>query len=181
MRKGIVLLLTVLLVGCQASLPKDAFKPEKNALALRALQTRSFHTTNEKKILSASALALQDMGFTLDESETKLGLIVASKEADATDHFQTALMTTSLILGALSGSPSSADYGRLDDIQRVKASLVTHVNPSTKSTLTRVTFQRVIWNKNKQVSRVENLNDQTLYQDFFEKISKSTFLEEHQI
>ncbi len=177
----IMVVCSTFLFGCQAHLPPDVFKPNKNALATRALQTRSFGTTNEKKILSASAAAFQDMGFTIDESETKLGLIVASKSADATNHMHTALVTTSILLSALSGTTSSANYGDLDDIQKMKASLVTHVNKAKNATFVRVTFQRVVWNNNKQISRVENINDPTLYQNFFEKISKSTFLEDHEI
>jgi hypothetical protein len=55
-----------------------------------------------------------------------LGLIVASKEADATDNRQVALATAGLLLGAMSGSVSSNYYNDLDHIQKIGASLVTY-------------------------------------------------------
>lgn len=176
-----VFLLGLGLCGCQSSVPKGILKPNATALETRFLQSRSFDTNNENSILSASASALQDMGFTIDESETKLGLIVASKNADATDKAQVALATTSMILGALSGSYSSSTYGDLDDIQKVRASLVTHANPKQKNVHVRITFQRIVWNKNKQICKMETLNDKKLYQGFFDHLSKAVFLEDHQI
>ena len=169
------------LSGCQTSIPKGVLKPDTTALEKRSLQSRTYDTTNENSILSASASALQDMGFTIDESETKLGLIVASKNADATDKAQVALATTSMVLSALTGSYNSNTYGNLDDVQKVRAALVTHTNPKQKNAQVRITFQRIIWNKNKQISKMETLNDQKLYQGFFDRLSKAVFLEDHHI
>ncbi len=184
MRKKLTLVLVAAIVGlqgCQPSIPKDVLKPDANVLAMRSLQTRSYDTLDEKNILSASAAALQDMGFTLEESETKLGLIVAGKEADATNKGQVALATASLLTAVLAGGSAAIDYGELDDVQKVRAALVTHVNLKQKKTFVRLTFQRIVWNKNKQISRMETLNDSKLYQGFFERLSKAVFLEEHQI
>ena len=50
-------------------------------LAQRQLQTRRFDTTDEQKILKTCAALLQDTGFTIDESEAKLGIMIASKGA----------------------------------------------------------------------------------------------------
>lgn len=41
----------------------------------------------------------------------------------------------------------------------------------------RVTFQRVIYNAQGKVTKAEQINDQKIYQQFFEKLSKSVFLE----
>lgn len=173
--------LVTLLIGCQSGPPKDVLKTPENALQMRSLQCRGYDTRDEKKILSASAAALQDMGFTLEDSETKLGLVVAVKDADATNKAQVALAATTMVLGALSGSVSTASYGDLDDVQKVRASLVTMPGSKNKDTVIRITFQRVVWNKNKQITRMETLEDPKLYQGFFDRLSKSVFLEEHQI
>ena len=79
------------LQGC-GGIPKDALSMNKTTLEDRRLQTRLFDTSDEGKILSASAGVLQDLGFNLDESETDLGLIVVSKERDATEAGQVVLM-----------------------------------------------------------------------------------------
>lgn len=175
-------LLSCVLTGCQPAPRPSLLKAPDNALKMRSLQCRGYDTRDEKKILQASASALLDMGFNIEESETKLGLVVASKEADATDKAQVAFVTTGLVLGALSGSHvSTAAYGDLDDVQKVRASLVTTPGSGKKDTQVRITLQRIVWNKNRQISRMETLQDPRLYQGFFDRLSKSVFLEEHQI
>ena len=79
-----------LLSGCQ-SIPKEALILSPTTLQERDQQSRYFDTQDEETILSASAGVLQDLGFTLDESETRLGFIVASKERDATNAGQVAV------------------------------------------------------------------------------------------
>ena len=184
MKKITVIVLAMTLIGLQAcapSVPKDVLKPDGSVLAKRSVQTRRFATQDEKKILSASAAALQDMGFSLENSETKLGLIVAAKDADATNKGQVALATAGLICGVLAGNVDTRLYKDLDDVQKVRASLVTHINPENKSTFVRITFQRVVWSKDKRINRMETLDDPRLYQGFYDRLSKSVFLEDHQI
>lgn len=175
------LILGIGLAGCQEPVPKDVLKPNISALQTRSFQSRSFDTLDEKLLLSASAGALQDIGFTIDDSETKLGIIVASKDADATNKTQLALATTGMVLGVLAGSYDSRHYQSLDDVQKIRASLVTHRNIQQKKTIVRVTFQRIVWNKNKQINKRETLNDFKLYQGFYDRLSKAVFLEDHQI
>jgi len=45
----------------------------------------------------------------------------------------------------------------------------------------RATFQRVVWNSYGQLNRLEGLKDPELYKQFFEKLSKSVFLEAQKI
>ncbi|MCH8926584.1 MAG: hypothetical protein IH924_10715, partial [Proteobacteria bacterium] len=75
----------LVVAGCQQKIPKEALQLTQESLAQRQAQTRRFDTTDEAMLLSASAAVLQDLGFNLDESETKLGLVVASKNRDATE------------------------------------------------------------------------------------------------
>jgi len=80
----------LLLVGCQETIPKEALQLTQESLEQRQLQTRRFDTSDEDSLLSASVGVLQDLGFNLDESETRLGVIVASKDRDATEAGQVA-------------------------------------------------------------------------------------------
>lgn len=75
-------------------------------LQQRQVLTRRFETMNEAELLSASAAVLQDLGFTIDESETSVGLIVASKDRDATDAGQVA---ASIVMAVLLGVHVPAD------------------------------------------------------------------------
>ena len=171
--------LTIAIVGC-ASIPKDFLKLSPNSLEKRQLQTRQYDTIDEELIISSCAGVLQDLGFMLEESETKLGLIVASKDRDATNAGQVALATLSVILSALGGSSSNA-YETIDDVQKIRASVVTKPSLDGSKMVVRVTFQRIVWNKRGDISRMETIDDSKLYQGFFERLSKSIFLEAQKI
>ncbi|MCX8488432.1 MAG: hypothetical protein ORN22_04925, partial [Opitutales bacterium] len=45
----------------------------------------------------------------------------------------------------------------------------------------RATFQRAVWNSYGQLTRLEGMSEPELYQQFFEKLSKSVFLEAQKI
>jgi len=173
-------ILCLYITGCATTYPKNFLALSEDSLKMRQLQMRQFETINEKEIISASAGVLQDMGFTLDDSETKLGLVVASKDRDATDAGQVALATTSVILSALGGMRSDA-FNYIDKVQKIRASIVSRLNAEGNKTVVRVTFQRIVWNNIGNISKMETLNDPALYQGFFDKLSRSVFLEEQKI
>ena len=90
--------------GCRSY--NHYYKLDEQYLARRQLETRSYGTQNEEMLLIASARVLQDLGFTLDESETKLGLITANKDREATSFGQIIGMA---FLSALTGAPHTED------------------------------------------------------------------------
>lgn len=159
--------------GC-GGVPKDALRMNQATLEDRRLQTRLFDTSDEKKILSASAGVLQDLGFNLDESETDLGLIVGSKDRSAVEAGQ---LVFAAVLAGMTGGPAMYDTK-----QKIRVSLISsHVGENGRQTAVRVTFQRIVWDNYGQVSKLERLNDPEVYQGFFEKLSKAVFLEAHGI
>ncbi len=165
-------LCALLLSACVQTVPKDALTFTPESLKNRQLQTKRFETGQEKKLLTASAQVLQDMGFTIEESETKLGTIVGSKDADATNAGQIA---GAILIAALGGGSVP-----IDDKQKIRVSVVTKPS-SGKTTNLRVTFQRIVWNNYGQVSKLEFVNDEEIYKDFFDKLSKSVFLTANEI
>ncbi len=163
-----------MLAGCEPGIPKEALELSPESLKDRQLQTRRFETRDEAKLLSASALLLQDLGFTLDESETKLGVIVGSKTRSAVNAGQ---VVFAIIIAGLGGGAMP-----IDKAQKMRASLVTRpVGDSGDSTAVRITFQRIVWNTRGQITTAERMNDPKVYQEFFSKLSKSVFLEAHEI
>lgn len=162
----------LLLVGCVPRIPPEALMLQPEAASLRRLQTRRFDTTDEGDLLRASLGVLQDLGFELDESESRLGLLVASKNRDATDAAQVA--------GKILVAAFANQNMPIDTTQRIRVSLITRVISPRESTV-RITFQRIVWNDMGQISRSESLEDPELYQEFFFKLSKSVFLEAHGI
>ena len=172
-------IVVIVLTSC-ASIPKDAFKLTPELLQKRELKTRKYEGISEVDILSASAGVLQDLGFNLDESETKLGLIVGSKERDATEIGQEVWWWTKALL----------TYGytwllgdETDDYQKFKASVV--IRPISKDNdkthYVSVTFQRIVWDTANKISKQETLDAPEIYREFFDRLSKSVFLEGEKI
>jgi hypothetical protein len=182
-----------LLAGCAAQIPPEALQFQPDTLANRQLQSRKYDIKSEKELLTASNNVLQDMGFNLDESNMQLGVLVASKNRDATDGGQIA---GAILLAALFRVQASYDKD-----QKIRASLVTkpaatnnpiQVDVTTKTGkqikfnqpveaqngyVVRVTFQRLVWNQRGVLTKIEGINEPEIYQEFFDKLSKSIFLQ----
>jgi len=163
--------LVLFLVAC-GGIPKDALQFNIDTLADRQLQTRKFDIKDEKALILAGAGVLQDMGYAIDESETKLGVVVGSKNRDATSGGQVA---GAIVLALLGGGSTP-----IDKTQLIRASLITRTSDSG-SILLRVTFQRTVWNTQNEITKIEAIKDSVIYKEFFEKLSKSAFLEAQEI
>ena len=167
----------VMIAAC-ATIPKDALVLSAVSLERRQLQTRRIDGIAEKELLSAAAGVLQDLGFNIDESETRLGVIVASKDRSAVSGGQ---VFGAVLLALLGG------YSEIDKTQKIRVSLVTR--PSTASDgstlidsqLIRITLQRIVTNTGGVVTRIESIEEPEIYLEFFDKLSKSVFLEVQQI
>lgn len=161
------------LVSC-VTVPKDAFQLSATSLQDRQIQSRVFETENEVELLSAGISVLQDMGYSVDETEKDAGVVTASKNVDATDSGQ---IIAAILVAALVGGSAS-----IDDEQKIRVSFVTLPSKLDRSGyLARVTFQRIIWNTQGQITKAETLKGEELYGQFFDKLSKSVFLEAYKI
>ncbi|HKB59488.1 MAG TPA: hypothetical protein VKC56_05510 [Gallionellaceae bacterium] len=169
-----VLLPVLALTACQTPPPKDAFLLPGSTVEEREMQSRLYETKDEVKLIAAGIGVLQDMGYSIDETEKSLGLVTASKTVDARSNAQMAGAVAVILLG---GNPPP-----IDRAQTIRVSLVTTPSQLKKGEfIARVTFQRIIINSEGNVSRVETINDKKIYQEFFEKLSKSVFLEGHHL
>lgn len=73
------------LPACIAATPAQqagALTPTSSAVAMRALQSRRFDTLDQGLMLQAALGALQDLGFTIEESQAATGVIVGSRLTD---------------------------------------------------------------------------------------------------
>lgn len=155
------------LAACAQKIPESALALKPDSMKLKQLQTRKFETTDEKMLLQAAASVLQDLGFNIDESETKLGVVVGSKTRDATEAGQIAgAVIVAILFGVVPPT---------DDEQKIRASIVSKPIDG-KDTAIRITFQRVVWNNHGQVSRTESVEEEPIYTEFFDKFSKAVFL-----
>ena len=172
-------LLCLCLAGC-ASMPNNLLVMPANYLSAREQQMRKYSTTDEKKVIQASAGALQDLGFTIDKSEMDLGMVVSSKNSTAVSAGQVTAALTADAACVVFGCYTNL-YGKTDKTQKIEASVMVNSALAKDSTVVRVKFQTVVWNVQGQVSRFETIKDPKIYQDFFERVSKSIFLEEQKI
>lgn len=178
--KSLLLISTCLvLAGCE-TIPTGFLKPSEGYLQKRELQMRQYDTNNEDQIIAAVAGELQDLGFTLDDSETDIGFVGASKKAYATNKGQIAGAVFLDMLGALCGTYSNAT-AQCDKYQLIKASMITKPSLDGKKIVVRVTFQRIVWNMSNQINRVETICDPAMYQKFYDVLSKAIFLEAQKI
>ena len=68
-------------------------------------------------------------------------------------------------------------YDNIEDKQKFEVSLVTRPLTETQQIMVRVTFQRRAWDMNGNLCKLETLQDPAMYQGFFNKLSKSIFLD----
>lgn len=192
----------LLVAGC-ATGPDNSMQPSVNSLQLRQLQTRTIEGIDEKTLLAACVGVLQDLGFSIDDSEARLGVIVASKDRSAVEPGHTAgdVLAEALVQAAFEAllDAVSGHHGDDDDdddwdedededivydvTQEIRASVVTRPaldlsgQPRTDAQVVRITVQRLVWDSEGEISHSESIEDPEVYQEFFDRLSKSVFLE----
>ncbi len=172
-RLSLLLFSLVSLVACNPRIPAEALKLDSESLQKRQLQTRVFQTDNEAQVIAACAALIQDLGFNIDESETELGVIVGSKDRSAVRAEQ--------VVGSIIAAFFGADVP-WDKKQKMRACIITRpIGEEKKNIAVRVTFQRIVWDTRGNITRKEGLTDPKIYQEFFEKLSKSLFLEANEV
>jgi hypothetical protein len=161
--------LLAMLGGCN-TIPKGTLKIAPEALELRQTQQKNF-SIEDAKIMQAAVGVLQDLGYTIKDSESGLGLLVGEKDRDASTAGGIALS----VLGAMFGARIP-----FDKQQKIKLSLV--VSPTTVHSKNeyraRIAIQRLVWNSDGHV-RAETITDAKIYEEFFEKLAKAVFLEKN--
>ncbi len=178
--------LPMLLAGCaQPTQPAEFFQLTPESSANRAMQTRVFETATDRELLSASAAALQDLGFQIEESVGEVGFLRAAKERSAREYgqYRNRFFVWLLTLGHV--------LIPVDLHQKVAATIVARPISDDKSRQeVRIIFYRVVWKGDGQADRnyippgeqkMEMIRDQEIYQQFFAKLSKAVFLEPHAI
>lgn len=181
-----VLALPILLAGCaQPTQPAEFFLLTPESSANRAMQTRVFETATDRELLSASAAALQDLGFQIEESVGEVGFLRAAKERSAREYgqYRDRFFVWLLTLGHV--------LIPIDLHQKVAATIVARpVTDDHSRQEVRIIFYRVVWKGDGQADRnyippgeqkMEMIRDQEIYQQFFAKLSKAVFLEPHAI
>lgn len=177
-----LLLISSLLSSCGTTQP-EYFNPPQSSIAARKMQARVYFSVEESDVMSAAAAVLQDMGYTIDEVELQLGVISASKRANATNRMQAfgsltldSMKCAFTFLIACDGER----YGAIDDVQDIRLTLVS-MPKGNGDVRVRVTIQRRIYDKRGRLSEQSTISDADVYESLFAKLSKSVFLEQQGI
>ena len=144
------------------------------------MQTREYTELNDGTILSASVAVLQDMGYAIDEIEVELGVLSASKRADATNKleaFGTLTVDAMQCVFTLMLACTRKHYKEIDDVQDIRLTLIVGPQQLGGDVPVRITIQRIIWDKAGRLSEQETITDPSVYDAMFAKLSKAVFLE----
>lgn len=179
--KPIVLaLLLAPITACQPDANKIALQigqPPDSAVKLRSIETRRYDDVDSAVVLAASTQALQDLGFVISESSLEVGVLVGSKNRDAVETGEVAAQVALTIAFAMLGSHYTPTW---DDNQTIHVTLVAIPVENSKQMDIRANFARKVV-RTDGTTRVELIMEPEIYQQFFEKISTSVFLEGHEI
>ena len=179
-----VVVVAHVLTACE-TMPRDAFRLSESSLAARTMQTRVFSSADDTAVMAASAAVLQDMGYAIDEVEYSLGVISASKRADATNKFQAfGSLTLDSMKCALTFfmACTGEHYGEIDDVQDIRLTLISMPQEGSDGDVAvRVTIQRIVFDKRGRLSEQSTVTDPDVYEALFAKLSKAVFLEQQRI
>ncbi len=172
------LLLIAVLGGCAASIPEAALRLPESTLEVRSIQTRALAAPSEIDILTATIALLQDMEFNIERIEKPLGVITASKVTDADSASEkTGLFFLDLLCAVGGGSGCDAMSTARDD-QHITLTMVVLPSLARSGEYTvRITIQRVIYDKMDRIKVLERIDDAETYQQIFDNLRKSLFIQ----
>ena len=180
----IVMAAAIAMSAC-GTMPKDAFKLTESSLEIRKIQTRVYSSADDSSVITASAAVLQDMGYVIDEIEYSLGVISASKRADASNTLEalgSTTLDTAKCMFTLFLACSRDHYGGIDDVQDIRLTLVSMPQRGSDGDVAvRITIQRVVFDKRGRVTEQSTVANNEVYEALFAKLSKAVFLEQEGI
>jgi len=175
---SILLPILALVSGCATSDPERDLRLPESTLDVRSMQTRTFEAPTENDILIATIAVLQDMEFNIERIEKPLGVITASKVTDADSASEKTGLFFLDLLCAASGSVSCSAMSGAQDDQHILLTMVVLPSLARSDEFTvRLTIQRVIYDKMDRLKVQERIEDAETYQDIFDNLRKSLFIQ----
>ncbi len=155
-----------------SSLDEDTTLPD-----LRDRQTRHFDTLESERIMLAGLQVLQDLGFTIDETSKGTGLVVGTKKREAAESGQVATQIFLMFLAAALGSSHSPVWDESQDIYAIMVISPDDAESQTPQTEVRISFERRLTNNYGDLWRIEFIDDEKIYQEFYEKMDQALLIE----
>ena len=174
MIKRIIIVLFVLCL----MLPANARKKQQESvitpmtqLEKRQFQTRTYQTMDKPLVMKAMLNVLQDEGFIVYNANPLLGFIYGVKDFDTSD----------------SNIDISKEFGlsksrlNLNGIRVATIETAANVTEYGKSMRVRINFKRKLLNVYGNAQFIDDVNDESYYQEFFSKVDKAIFLQKQKI
>ncbi|MBY0337088.1 MAG: hypothetical protein K2X11_10770 [Acetobacteraceae bacterium] len=139
--------------------------PRADLQQIREAQSARFQNVPERRILEEITQVLQDLGFTVEESAPRLGVLAGSKDRDATEVGQVAAQVALTIGLAVLG----VRYTPIWDTDQVIRVTLTSRPSQPNEVVARVSFERIV-TTNQGTSRVEVLTTEEFSSGFFERV-----------
>jgi hypothetical protein len=139
--------------------------PRPDAMAIRDRQSARFARVTEERLLVEVTQVLQDLGFTIEESAARYGVLAGSKDRDATETGQVVGQVALVVVFALLGAHYNPTW---DTDQVIRATITTRPLDSDEVGL-RVSFERIV-TTNQGTSRAEELTQEEFASGFFARV-----------
>ncbi|MGN0031079.1 MAG: hypothetical protein ACI37Q_03900 [Candidatus Gastranaerophilaceae bacterium] len=174
MIKNILAALFILCLALPVSAKKmqdDAVITPMTQLEKRQFQTRTYETADKPLVMKAMLNVLQDEGFIVYNANPLLGFIYGVKDFDTSDK----------------NIDISKEFGlsksrlNLNGIKVATIETTANVTEYGKNMRVRVNFKRKLLNIYGNAQFIDDVNDETYYQDFFAKVDKAIFLQKQKI
>lgn len=178
-RTACPLLLAACVSGCATPLPEAALRLPESTLDVRAIQTRTLAASSEVSILTATIAVLQDMEFNIERIEKPLGVITASKVTDADSAQEKTSLFFLDMLCVMGGGNNCDVMSTAQDDQHITLTMVVLPSLARENEYSvRITIQRVIYDKMDRIRLLERIDDAETYQQIFDNLRKSLFIQE---
>lgn len=185
--------LIFLLIGCGASSVPDmdsvTMTPER--LARQEIQTRFFEINQPDRLMHAAMNVIQDQHYTIREANVQAGIIFADQTNELNAPFRLfGMPVTGYNQGNMPGFGlsfgPSLDFGNSPDIPYVQRhigsiSVVVYPIAYKKGYEMHVSVELRSFLNTGMLNRVWLVKDPTLYQKFFDAVSKALYLEDHPV
>ncbi|MGC8791494.1 MAG: hypothetical protein ACP5PO_08340 [Desulfurella sp.] len=157
-----IVVIAFFLSSCET--PNINLAESVSTFKIRSYQTRTYDTTNTKMVLKAMVNALQDEGFVIKVLNTDMGLITAERT------FQTINKAQQFWYGV--------QYGY--DVATIVEGNIS-VDQFGNQTKVRANFIKKVVNTKGGITKVNQIEDPKLYQEFFAQAQKSIFIEKEKV
>lgn len=174
MLKKILLILFILYLALPVNAKKrqaETIITPMTQLEKRQFQTRTYESSDKALVMKAMLNVLQDEGFIVYNANPLLGFIYGVKDFDTSDPN----IDISKEFGL---SKSRLNW---NGVKVATIETTANVTEYGKSMRVRVNFKRKLLNIYGNAQFIDDVNDETYYQDFFSKVDKAIFLQKQKI